>query len=173
MITIATLLAALLLAVADSDASEGLNQSRLKRPAITVKDLDRSLTFYQDVVGFTVAHKDGHFAEVTNRFGLEMMGLPEETQRRVAILNTSQEVRGFVLQSFDPSPAIASQGQLLLVFQTSDFDGLHQRLVAAGFEVKMAQTGEGARFREMGVRDPDGHSLTFYMLLAENPPEHQ
>ena len=172
MITIATLLAALLLAVADSDASEDLNQSRLKRPAITVKDLDRSLALYQDVVGFTVAHQDSRFAEVTNRFDLEMMGLPAETQRRVAILNTSQEARGFVLQSFDPSPAIASQGQLLLVFQTSDFDGLHERLVAAGFEVKMAQTGEGARFREMGVRDPDGHSLTFYMVLPKDLQGH-
>ena len=173
MTMIATLFAALLFTAADSDAGSDGNQTRLKRPAITVKDLDRSVAFYHDVVGFTVAHKDSDFAEVTNRFDLEMMGLPPETQRRVAILNTSHEARGFVLQSFDPSPAIASQGQLLLVFQTNDFDSLHQRLVAAGFEVKIAQTGEGARFREMGVRDPDGHSLTFYMLLAENPPEHQ
>lgn len=150
------------------EAATNPNQSRLKRPALTVMNLNRSVAFYRDVVGFTVSYMEDQFAVVPNRFDLEMMGLPESTRRRVAILNTAQEPRGFVLQAFEPSPEVATQGRLLLVFQTSDFDGLLQRLKAAGVDVKVAQGGEGARFRELGVRDPDGHSLTFYMLLEED-----
>ena len=168
MTILVTILAIVLASAAGDEAAGGQNQSRLKRPAITVQDLDRSVAFYRDIVGFTVAHQDKEFTAVSNPFDLKMMGLPINTLRRVSILNTASEPRGFVLQSFRPSPSIATQGQLLLVFQTTDFDGLHQRLEAAGHEVQVAQAGEGAWFRELGVQDPDGHALTFYMLLSQS-----
>ncbi|MDJ0657002.1 MAG: VOC family protein [Xanthomonadales bacterium] len=136
----------------------------LKRPAITVGDLDRSISFYTEVLGLTLDYQDERFIPVPNRFDLQILGLPPDSLRRVAILSTSSEPRGFVLQAFDPPPTISTRGELLLVFRSNDLDALETRLRQSGVTVLQPGSNQSSRFREIGIRDPDGHAITVYML---------
>lgn len=107
---------------------------RLGALLLTVKDLDRSATFYMDTLGLALTRRQGAFAYFDAGDFL------------------------LVLQQF---PAMnAPQKTYFVVFRVEDIDAAHGALAAKGIEFHMPivpffDDQFGANFS-----DPDGHTLT-------------
>jgi catechol 2,3-dioxygenase-like lactoylglutathione lyase family enzyme len=106
---------------------------------IVIKDLDKSLAFYQDILGAKVV----------------FTGFIESTKTDVVYLQISGGMIE-LLHRAEP-PADEAFGITHIAFLTNDLDGDYQKLVDAGYEgltaPKVAGTGVG---RLAFVRDPNG-----------------
>jgi catechol 2,3-dioxygenase-like lactoylglutathione lyase family enzyme len=142
----------------------------LKRTTLIVRDLERSLAFYRDVLGFTVWY-DGEI--VLSGVGLAAGGAGDRT--RLVIVKAQDPVVGMIgLLQFTapelPAPPVRERlgiGDVVFVMQTDDVHGVHRRALAFGarihaaphgFEVTGA-TGEHLRMTSLSVWDPDGYFL--------------
>ena len=145
---------------------------RVKRPLLIVKDLGRSLGFYVDVIGLEVYSVEPTYNRDPASLGYELFNIPPGSRKRMAMLNTSDEVRGLTLQEvrdfefeFDHSPRAFT-----VLFETDDLLGIRERAAAAGFqivepaiaEIPATDKAPRLRFAEFGVVDPDGHVVAFY-----------
>jgi catechol 2,3-dioxygenase-like lactoylglutathione lyase family enzyme len=142
----------------------------LKRTTLIVGDLERSLAFYRDVLGFTVWY-DGEI--VLSGVGLAAGGAGDRT--RLVIVKAEDPVVGMIgLLQFTapelPAPPVRQRlgiGDVVFVLQTDDVHAVHERARAFGarihaaphaFEVAGA-TGEDLRMTSLSVWDPDGYFL--------------
>jgi len=118
-------------------------------PLLMVSDLDRSLAFYRDGLGFTVvgrADADGKaFWCRLERGGSSLM------------LQQAEEDE-------DGAPATWGRG-MGLYFVCDDADALHAELVRRGLRLPPPSTA-GYGMRQFPVPDPDGYSVWF-----ESPTE--
>ena len=135
--------------------------------AIGVRDMDRSLGFYRDLLGMRVAADQ----EEATAGG-----------RRAAYLRWDQEETGFLVldqrlgEPMGEAPELFQVGTHHVAFWIDDLDALHDRLVAAGVTVEVAPIvgdtrayGEppGGKVRTAFYRDPDGTILQFDQRLAD------
>jgi catechol 2,3-dioxygenase-like lactoylglutathione lyase family enzyme len=145
--------------------------------AIGVRDLDRSLTFYRDVLGMTVIRDATNEPPADELYGAEV----GSTRRREVMLrmggNTGEAYGDRLFIALSQSDELAGNAPLHLGqigihhigFWVEDVPGLAARLRAAGHEpVSVTETsgvgyGEGADqpMRAMFVKDPDGTILQF------------
>ena len=143
----------------------------LKRTTLIVADLERSLAFYRDLLGFSVWY-DG---EITLS-GQSLAAGRAGDRTRLVILRAQDPVIGMLglLQWLEPSlPAPAQPrsrlgvGDVVFVLQGDDVVGTHRRLVAAGarvfsgphpFEVRGAD-GSLLRMTSISFWDPDGYFI--------------
>jgi catechol 2,3-dioxygenase-like lactoylglutathione lyase family enzyme len=128
-------------------------------PELYVTDLDRSLRFYVDVLGFEVAYDrpEGRFAAIRMGDGLLML---EQTSARAAASDAEFE-RGEWRTAELEHPF--GRG---VSFEVSvpDVDEIHARVVRAGYPVRLGlheRTYRAAdrevRLRQFLVMDPDGY----------------
>ena len=101
-------------------------------PILRVADLDGSLAYYVDVLGFAVQWRDRGFAQVG---------------RGQASLMLSQGDQG--------------RAGTWVYVGVSDADALHAELRARGATVRHPPTNYPWGARELHVTDPDGHVLRF------------
>lgn len=106
---------------------------RVKRPLLIVKDLARSLDFYVDVVGLEVYSVEPTYNRDPASLGYELFNIPAGARKRMAMLNTSNEIRGLTLQEvrdfefeFDHAPRAFT-----VLFETDDLRGIRARAAAA------------------------------------------
>ena len=148
---------------------------RVKRPLIMVKDLERSIRFYVDVVGLELYSVEPTYDRNPESLGYELFNIPPGSRKRGAMLNTSDEVRGVTLQeALDFDWEVGQRPRVFTVlFETDDLVGLRHRARAAGHSVVDPVLGEipatdmapRLRFMEFGVIDPDGHVMAFFPVL--------
>ncbi len=140
---------------------------------LTVSDLNRSVAFYRDVMGFTY-------------LGEMSMGGPESAalfQRpgcsaRVGYLQTADKHASLVeLIEFTDQPSATSEPSLFqtsiseLCFTTDDIDAEYQRLLALGVEfLSEPQTFDSTAYgfgksRAVYLRDPDRNILELIQPL--------
>jgi lactoylglutathione lyase len=129
---------------------------------ITVLDLDRSLRFYRDALGLTVAHD----RDTTAAYLGQILGL-EHPDLRIAFLRIPGsdtylellEYRNVERMSAAARPWDPGGGHLCLF--VSGVDDLHDAVVAAGYRVRSTPvdiaSGPNAGARAVYVSDPDGH----------------
>jgi uncharacterized glyoxalase superfamily protein PhnB len=116
-------------------------------PLLQVFDMQASLTFYCDVIGFQIVEKTDHDWWAMIRLGGATL-----------MLNTAYE-DGKRPKSADPKRVKGHQ-DVSLYFEVLDLDGLHAHLRGKGCTVNPpAKTSYG--LRQMNVRDPDGYELCF------------
>ena len=133
---------------------------------LLVRDLDRSLAFYSDFLGF-------RNAQVTQSspqsYSYPVFRLPAQAKLRFCTLDSATEVRALALTEVTgidlpaPGPIVTSTP----VIRVEDFDEVHARLRAAGLDVvepRRSKTVEGHDFRELAFTDPDGHLVVLYEL---------
>jgi predicted enzyme related to lactoylglutathione lyase len=112
---------------------------------ISVTDMDRSVTFYRDVLGIPLL--------------FEVPGQP-------MAFFASGDVRLYL--GIPEDAAFASR--CLLYFRVDDIAGEYQRLVAAGVpssgEPHIVHRDDGMALWMAGFTDPDGHNL---VLMQERP----
>lgn len=140
----------------------------VKRTTLIVRELERSLAFYRDVLGFTVWY-DGEI--VLSGVGLAAGGAGDRT--RLVIVRAEDPVVGMIglLQFTDPELPPPPRrlrlgiGDVVFVMQTDDVHGVHERARAAGvrvhaaphaFEVAGAQ-GERLQMTSLSIWDPDDY----------------
>ena len=148
---------------------------RVKRPLVIVSDLERSLDFYVDVVGLEVYKIDPYYNRDPKSLGYELFDVPVGARKRMAMLNTSDEVRGLTIQEikdmefdFKGKPRAFT-----ILFETDDLVGIRRRAAAAGFrvieplivEIPETNAAPRLRFMEFGIIDPDNHVVSFFQYF--------
>ena len=140
----------------------------MKRAAIIVRDLERSLAFYQDALGLTV-WSEGE-AGPENRAFARLLGMPP-CRVRYVILQSGALALGMVglFEVREPAPQEASvptraavnRGEVVLVFHTRDVHAVAERAAALGLEIlcppeRLLIPEVGVDSIEMTLRDPNG-----------------
>ena len=143
---------------------------RFQRGNFVVADLDRALSFYKDVLGFTEEYRLGHnpdsysipVFEIPDGAELAFVTLNSPTQRRVMALT---EIRGVPL---DPVP---HPRRCAIVVEVGDPDAVMDGARKLGLQVydeKELVTGDGRRGREIGIVDFDDNLVVIYKILKDN-----
>jgi catechol 2,3-dioxygenase-like lactoylglutathione lyase family enzyme len=145
----------------------------LRRTAIIVRDMDRSLQFYGRVLGLNVWRRGEGGAE--NPALYTLLGAPPCTVR-YCILQSEDVEWGMVglFELSDPAPADdthhaidrANRGEACLVFHTPDVRRIHRGARAMGLTVlcpptRLVLKAHGLESLEMTLRDPNGVLLNF------------
>jgi catechol 2,3-dioxygenase-like lactoylglutathione lyase family enzyme len=148
---------------------------RVKRPLLIVRDLERSVRFYADVVGLELYSVEPYYNRDPKSLGYEMFGIPAGARKRMAMFNTSDEVRGLTLQEVkDMEVAFTQRPRAFTVlFETDDLLGIRRRAKDAGFrvvepsldEIPATDTTPRLRFMELAVIDPDDHAVAFFQYF--------
>ncbi len=118
-------------------------RARSMTASLTVKDLDKSLAWYCDVLGFTVD-------ELYDREGALMAASLKAGAVRL-LIGRDDGAKGW--------DRVKGEGMSLMIYTAQDIDGIATRIKTAGgvLETEPADMPWGARvFR---VKDPDGFKL--------------
>jgi catechol 2,3-dioxygenase-like lactoylglutathione lyase family enzyme len=138
----------------------------IKRTTLIVRDLERSLAFYRDVLGLSVWYDD---EIVLGGTGLAAGGAGDRT--RLVIMQAQDPVVGMIglLQFTEPplAPPAAERtrlgiGDVVFVMQTDDVTDVYRRLLAFGARIY-------AEPHEFRVRGADGTDLTMTSLSCWDP----
>jgi uncharacterized glyoxalase superfamily protein PhnB len=122
-------------------------RARALTASFTVKDLQKSLTWYRDVVGFTVDEqyeRDGKVVGVVLKAGdIEML------------INQDDGAKGW--------DRVKGEGCSLMFTTIQDVDALAKRIVSKGGTLVTEPTDMPWGARMFRVADPDGFKLVFSM----------
>lgn len=145
----------------------------LKRTAIFVRSLERSLDFYQGVLGMNIWVQGRAGGELPAIF--KLLGVRPGLLRWVIL--QSEDVAWGMVGLFELSrtrqgscrlsqPARANAGEACLVFHTPDIDKVHRgarrlRLKILCPPTTLALAQHGVESREMTLRDPNGVMVNF------------
>ena len=120
---------------------------RSLEPSFTVSDLERSVRFYSDVLGFIVADQfkddNGKLLGVMLQAGTCKLGLSQDDWAR-----GRDRVRG--------------AGVRVWCLTAQDVDQIAARIKASGGNVTDGPTDEPWGARSLSIDDPDGYHLTIY-----------
>jgi catechol 2,3-dioxygenase-like lactoylglutathione lyase family enzyme len=134
---------------------------------ITVSNLERSLGFWRDVLGFQLshtAHQTGAMArEITGVAGAEL---------KLAVLKTPRGHKIELLEYLAPANRTkhvhlcpCDVGSVHVALTVNDLDAVLQRIAASGWKAagkpQVLQSGPNAGKRVVYVRDPDGTTIEF------------
>jgi len=139
---------------------------RFQRGNFVVADLDRALTFYEEVLGFEVEYRLGDNPDSYSRpvfdipdgatLGFVTLNLPN--QRRVMALS---EITGVVMEPV-PHPRRSA-----IVLETQDPDAVTAGARALGltvFDEEVLKTSDGRVGREIGIVDFDDNLVVIYKI---------
>jgi len=135
---------------------------------ITVADLENSLVFWRDVLGFELSHRAHHTgalaSEVTGVAGAEIaIAVLKAPGHRIELLQYLQPEER---RRFAPRPC--DLGSVHLAFTVSNLDDLLARIAAFGWkphgDPQTLHSGPNAGRRVVYVSDPDGTTLEFMQL---------
>lgn len=145
----------------------------LKRTAIIVRDMDRSLAFYHGVLGMHVWIQGSAGAEIPALY--QLLGMPPCSTRWI-ILQSDKVDWGMVglFELTNPSPDDnthpnidrVNRGEACLVFHTPDVRQIHRGAKQLGLTVlcpptRLAIKAHGVESLEMTLRDPNGVLVNF------------
>lgn len=111
----------------------------IKHIALTVKDLDQSIRFYETMTGLTPARR------------------LDEGTTRLAFMANKEGGTEIELIQFPGKPAFEGKG-MFICFKTDQLDEMHQIATAKGFNPSPIQE-PGDQTRYFYVYDPDGVSV--------------
>ena len=133
---------------------------------ITVTNLERSLAFWRDVLGFELSHRAHQIgelaAEITGVAGAEIL---------IAVLKTPTGHKIELLEYLAPAdrkhvnPRPCDIGSVHVALVVDDLDGVLSAVTSSGWKAagkpQTLTTGPNAGKRVVYVRDPDGTTIEF------------
>ena len=142
--------------------------SRIKRVSLMTPDLDQSIAFFTEVIGFTLDF-EGTLPPGGEPFLGSVFNIDASKPIRRALLSTSTESRGlFLIEHPDaPRPNPERPTGVVTVVQVQSIDNTLALAEAAGAlvsEIVTDMTPEGMRFSEVMVASPGGHTILVYEL---------
>ena len=142
-----------------------MSEPRFQRGNFVVGDLDRSLAFYRDILGFEVAFtKDSP----EDSYSYEVFEIPRGRALRFAVLSTSSQPRVMALTEIAGDlPEQPLPRRSAIVVEHEDIDAIVSACMAAGLTVYPEDelvTQDGREGREVGIVDPDGNLVVLYWI---------
>jgi len=119
---------------------------------ITVNDVDESIAFYRDALGYEVRNDvaSGPYRWVT-------LGSPDQSDVEIVL---SQPHAGRSRTDGDALQELLTKGVLSqYIFATDDVDGAFERVRSAGGEVLQEPTDQPWGPRDCAFRDPSGNTV--------------
>lgn len=143
------------------------NYVRLQRANFVVRNIEHSLTFYRDVLGFEVAFiKDSP----DDSYSYPVFEIEPAHKLRFAVLSTEEQVRVLALTEV---PADLQQlpypRRAAIVLEVGDVDAVCDGARAAGCKVydeEELHTHDGRIGREVGIVDFDDNLTVIYKIPA-------
>jgi len=123
---------------------------QLDYTVVIVEDLDRALAFYTGVLGITLSHRSGGFAQLIT--GPTRLAL---YTREAMAATLDREI----------APHDPERPGFEIGFMVANVDEAYAEVVAAGAEAVKAPTDRFWGQRTAYVRDPDGHLIEFVQIL--------
>ena len=162
------LVAVLLLAGLVSGRAIADETPRIKRISLMTPDIDRSIQFFTEVIGFGLDF-EGTLPPNGEPFLGAVFNIDASVSLRRALLSTSQEPRGLFLIEHPnaPPPDAALPTAVVTVIQVDDLSQAMARAERFGMpttEMVTDVTPEGATFAEAMVTSPGGHALLLYQI---------
>jgi len=111
---------------------------------LSVADLERSVAFYRDVLGFTVRRiPPGD-------------GVPAAAE---AVSGPARIQLGTEPEAYDSTGQRRPRGVAILFFETDDVEGLRAGIATRGGAPSHLEKANWIKMRLFEIRDPDGHTL--------------
>ena len=137
---------------------------------ITVANIDRSLAFWQDVLGFELSHRAHHTGDLAS----EVTGVPG-AEISIAVLKAPGH-RIELLEYHAPAERKRADlrpcdiGSVHVAFTVDNLDAVLSTIAASGWTAvgkpQTLKSGPNAGRRVVYVRDPDGTTIEFMALPA-------
>ena len=142
--------------------------ARIKRISLMTPDLERSIAFFTEVVGFTLDF-EGTLPPVGEPFLGPVFNIDVSRPIRRALLSTGTEPRGLFLIEHPRSPWADDRQPtaVVTVVQVSNIEQTLARAQAFGTQVSETETDvtpEGAPFSEAMITSPGGHAILVYQV---------
>ena len=138
---------------------------------ITVSNLERSLGFWRDVLGFELSHRPHH----TGALASEVTGVPGADISIAVLKGYGHKIE--LLQYIAPADCKrvdlrpCDVGSVHVAFTVDNLDGVLSMIAASGWRAvgtpQTLKTGPNAGKRVVYVRDPDGTTIEF----MQPPPQ--
>jgi catechol 2,3-dioxygenase-like lactoylglutathione lyase family enzyme len=137
---------------------------------ITVSNLERSLEFWQNVLGFEFSHR----AHQTSEMASEITGVPS-AEIKLAVVKAPGGHKIELLEYLAPADRKkhvdlrpCDVGHVHVAFTVENLDPLLEKIAVSGWkaagEPQTLTTGPNAGKRVIYVRDPDGTTIEFMEL---------
>ncbi len=140
-----------------------------KRPNLVVADIDRSLTIYRDILGFSGNNIQDSSAD---SFSYPVFNIPLEATLRFITLGEPSEARtmaltevtGITMAELPNAPHRTAH-----VIGVEDLSGKIDQIQALGLETTESKIAGGSEFRfiEQAFTDFDGHLIVLYEILPD------
>jgi glyoxylase I family protein len=132
---------------------------------ITVSNLDRSLSFWRDVLGFELSHSPHHTGDLAS----EVTGVPGAEIRIAVLKGYGHKIE--LLEYLAPAdrervkPRPCDVGSVHVAFTVDNLDAILAAISASGWSAagkpQTLKAGPNAGKRVVYARDPDGTTIEF------------
>lgn len=141
--------------------------THFKRTTLLVKDIDRSLSIYRDILGFTVFSIT---ESEEDSYSYPVFKIPKEATVRFATLNSPDQIRTMALTEVKGAELPKPQQPIMnaSVIRIKDIEGTMQKIINLGLEhteLKIAESESAGQFKEQSFIDFDGHLIVVYELI--------
>lgn len=136
---------------------------------ITVSNLDRSLAFWRDVLGFELSHTTHQIGEMAE----EITGV-KGAELKLAVVKTPGGHKIELLEYLAPADRKCANlgpcdlGHVHVALLVNDLEAVLGRIAASGWKAagkpQMLKTGPNTGKRVVYVRDPDGTTIEFMQV---------
>ena len=143
---------------------------RFQRGNFVVRDIERSLEFYRDVLGFEVAFI---LDSPDDSYSYPVFEIEKSHKLRFAVLSTKEQVRVMALTEVPAElPLVHYPRRAAIVLEVGDVDAVCAGAAEAGckvYEEEELHTHDGRVGREVGIADFDDNLVVIYNIPAETP----
>ena len=138
---------------------------RFQRGNFVVANIERSLQFYRDILGFSVAFtKDSE----SDSYSYPVFEIPSDRKMRFAVLNTESQLRVMALTEVAGElKPVPYPRRSAIVLEMPDLDTVLEKSRAAGLKVYPEErlvTQDGREGREVGIVDFDDNLVVLYWI---------
>lgn len=143
---------------------------RLQRANHVVADIDRALTFYVDVLGFSLVFiKDS----AQDSYSYDVFEIDKSNKMRFAVLGTPDQPNVMALTEVPSvTPIEATPRRSTIVLEITEIDRVVEQSKALGLTVYPEDkliTKDGREGREIGIVDFDGNLVVIYLITKAAP----
>jgi catechol 2,3-dioxygenase-like lactoylglutathione lyase family enzyme len=138
---------------------------RFQRGNFVVANIEKSLQFYRDILGFKVEFiKDSDSAS----YSYPVFEIPRDRSLRFAVLSTDSQLRVMALTEIGGELAtVPHPRRSAIVLEMPDLDTVLEKSRAAGLQVYPEEhlvTQDGREGREVGIVDADDNLVVLYWI---------
>ncbi|RKR15250.1 catechol 2,3-dioxygenase-like lactoylglutathione lyase family enzyme [Maribacter vaceletii] len=139
-----------------------------KRITLCVADLERSLTIYRDILGFTINYIQ---PSEKDSFSYPVFNIPNEADLNFATMDSPTQERTFALTEIKGVPLPKQEGihMTASVIKVDDLADVISKIKDLGLKTTDVKTDENdyATFIEQAFIDYDGHLIVLYQLMEK------